>query len=201
MSPLELVAAAIGLVAVWLVVREHVWSWPIGAVQVALYIYIFAGAQLYADAGLQAIYFVLQFYGWYQWLHGGAHHDRLRVSRVTPRVLALSLGTGALGTVALGSLLARYTDQALPYWDSGIAAFSLVAQWMLAKKLIENWVFWFVIDVVAVGVYLNRGLYPTSVLYFVYLGLAIAGWRSWHRSLATQGLPGMPNHPAIDPAS
>jgi nicotinamide mononucleotide transporter len=200
MSPLELVAAAIGLVAVWLVVREHVWSWPIGAVQVTLYIYIFAAAKLYADAGLQVIYFALQFYGWYQWLHGGAHRDRLHVSHARRHVLVVSLGVGALGTTVLGSLLARYTDQALPYWDSGIAAFSLVAQWMLAKKLIENWLFWFAIDVVAVGVYLNRGLYPTSVLYFVYLGLAVAGWRSWRRSLAAQGLAGMPSHPAIEQA-
>jgi nicotinamide mononucleotide transporter len=183
MSPLETVAAAIGLVAVWLMVRQHVWSWPIGAVQVALYIYVFAAARLYADAGLQVVYFVLQFYGWYQWLHGGAHHDRLLVSRASSWVLIVATATGTLGTIALGTILARYTDQALPYWDSGIAAFSLVAQWMLARKLIENWLLWFAIDVVAVGVYLTRGLYPTSVLYFVYLGLAVAGWRAWRQSL------------------
>ena len=183
LSPLELVAAAIGLVAVWLVVREHVWSWPIGAVQVALYIYIFGVVRLYADAGLQVIYLALQFYGWYEWLHGGADHDRLTVSRASPRTLVVSLVAGALGTLALGTVLARYTDQALPYWDSGIAAFSLVAQWMLAKKLVQNWLLWFAVDIVAVGVYFSRGLYPTTVLYAVYLGLAVAGWRAWNRSM------------------
>lgn len=186
LSPVELVAAAIGLVAVWLVVREHVWSWPIGAVQVALYIFIFAEARLYADAGLQVIYLVLQFYGWHEWLHGGAHHDRLTVSRASSVTMAVSMVVGATGTLALGFFLARYTNQALPYWDSGIAAFSLVAQWMLAKKILQNWLLWFAIDVVAVGVYLSRGLYPTTVLYAVYLGLAVAGWRAWNRSMRAQ---------------
>jgi nicotinamide mononucleotide transporter len=185
-SPLELVAASIGLVAVWLMVREHVWSWPIGAVMVALYIVIFYRARLYADAGLQVIYLGLQFYGWYQWLHGGARHDALTVSRATPRTLAAVIAIGAAGTVLLGTVLARYTDQALPYWDSAIAAFSLVTQWMVARKLLENWIFWFVIDVVAVGVYFNRGLYPTAGLYAVYLGLAVAGWRAWRASYHAQ---------------
>jgi nicotinamide mononucleotide transporter len=196
MSPLELGAAAIGLLAVWLMVREHVWSWPIGAVQVAVYIFIFAEARLYADAGLQVVYLGLQFYGWYEWLHGGAQHDRLQVTRASARTLTVALGIGTVGTAALGAALARYTNQALPYWDSGIVAFSLVAQWMLARKLLQNWLLWFVIDVVAVGVYFARGLYPTTVLYAVYLGLAVAGWRSWNRSMtahqASAGAAGAP---------
>jgi nicotinamide mononucleotide transporter len=200
MSPLELVASAIGLLAVWLMVREHVWSWPIGAVQVALYIFIFADARLYADAGLQAIYLALQFYGWYEWLHGGAHHDRLHVTRAPARTLGIALGVGAMGTVALGTALARYTNQALPYWDSGIAAFSLVAQWMLARKLLQNWLLWFVIDVVAVGVYFARGLYPTTVLYAVYLVLAVAGWRSWTRSMAAHQASAATRDPEVEPA-
>jgi nicotinamide mononucleotide transporter len=186
MSPLEWFAAALGLVAVWLTVRERVAAWPIGAVMVALYVYIFASARLYADAGLQGIYFVLQFYGWYQWVRGGAAHSALRVSRATTTVLAVCLALGTTGTATLGWLLARHTDQALPYWDSGIAAFSLVAQWMLARKLIENWVFWLVIDVVAVGVYASRGLVATTVLYAVYIGLAVAGYRAWASHLSAR---------------
>lgn len=185
MSSLELLAAALGLVAVWLTVRENIWAWPLGAVMVALYIVVFARARLYADAGLQVIYFVLQFYGWYQWLRGGAHHERLAISRARPGTLLAVTLVGAAGTLALGSVLLRYTDQALPFWDSGIAAFSLVTQWMLARKLLENWVLWFLIDVVAVGVYATRGLYPTVVLYAVYLLLAVAGWRRWQASLTT----------------
>lgn len=183
MNLLELFAAALGLVAVWLTVRENVWAWPIGAVMVALYVVVFARARLYADAGLQAIYFALQFYGWYQWLRGGDHHGRLSISRASARTLAIVVAIGAAGTVVLGTLLARHTDQALPYWDSAIAAFSLVTQWMLARKLLENWIFWFLIDTVAVGVYAARDLYPTAGLYAVYLALAVAGWRRWQASL------------------
>ena len=185
MSSLEWFAASLGLVAVWLTVREKVAAWPIGAVMVALYVYIFASAQLYADAGLQGVYFVLQFYGWYQWLRGGVSHTALRVTRAPLRVLSACIALGAAGTVGLGWLLARHTDQALPYWDSGIAAFSLVAQWMLAKKLLENWIFWFAIDIVAVGVYASRGLVPTTLLYAVYIGLAIAGYRRWGSHLSS----------------
>jgi nicotinamide mononucleotide transporter len=190
LSPLELTAAVIGLVAVWLVVRENIWSWPIGAVQVALYIFIFGSARLYADAGLQVVFLVLQFYGWYEWLHGGAHHDKLTVTRSSLPVLIATLLVGTAGTAALGTALAKYTDQALPYWDSAIAAFSIVAQWMLARKLLENWIYWFLIDVVAVGVYFARGLYPTTVLYAVYLGLAAAGYLRWRRSMTLQNAPG-----------
>jgi nicotinamide mononucleotide transporter len=200
MSPLELVAAAIGLLAVWLMVREQVWSWPIGAVQVTLYIFIFAEARLYADAGLQVIYLGLQFYGWYEWLHGGAHHDRLQVTRAPARTVAIALAIGAAGTAGLGTALARHTDQALPFWDSGIAAFSLVAQWMLARKLLQNWLLWFVIDLVAVGVYFARGLHPTTVLYAVYLGLAVAGWRCWHRSMAARQSSAASAGAAAEPA-
>ena len=185
MSPLEWFAASLGLVAVWLNVRENVAAWPIGAVMVALYIYIFASAKLYADAGLQCVYFVLQFYGWYQWLHGGAAHAVLHVSRASTRALAVGMTIAATGTFGLGWVLARYTDQALPFWDSGIAAFSLVAQWMLARKLIENWVLWFVIDIVAVGVYATRGLVATTILYAVYIGLAVAGYRAWKAAMPT----------------
>jgi nicotinamide mononucleotide transporter len=186
MSPLEWFAAALGLVAVWLTVREQVAAWPIGAVMVALYVYIFASAKLYADAGLQVIYFVLQFYGWYQWLRGGTSHTTLHVSRSSRRTLALCTAIGTLGTLGLGWLLARHTDQALPFWDSGIAAFSLVTQWMLARKLLENWIFWFLIDIVAVGVYATRGLVATTILYAVYIGLAVAGYRTWKTAMAEQ---------------
>lgn len=185
MSALEWFAASLGLVAVWLTVREKVAAWPIGAAMVALYVYIFASAKLYADAGLQVVYFVLQFYGWYQWLRGGTARSALQVSRAPTRVVLVCVGLGTAGTAGLGWLLAHHTDQALPYWDSGIAAFSLVAQWMLARKLIENWIFWFVIDIIAVGVYASRGLVATTLLYAVYIGLAVSGYRTWGAHLSS----------------
>ena len=119
--------------------------------------------------------------------------SRLAVTRARPRTLALAIIAGAAGTIALGATLASHTDQALPYWDSFVTAFSLVAQWMVARKLLENWGIWFVVDVVAAALYLTLGLHFTAVLYAAYLGLAVAGWRQWHASLlASQAMPALP---------
>jgi nicotinamide mononucleotide transporter len=182
MDPLELAAAVLGLVSVGLTVKQNVWNWPVGAVMVALYAYVFFRTQLYADAGLQVVYFVMQFYGWYQWLHGGDKHDRLPVGRASARCLLVLENLGLAGTAALGYGLGRWTDQAMPYADSTIAVFSLLAQWMLARKLLENWLVWIGIDALAVGVYARKQLYPTAVLYGVFLALAAAGYLAWRRS-------------------
>ena len=182
MSLLELFAATLGLVSVWLTVRQNVWAWPIGAVMVALYAVIFYRVRLYADAGLQVVYFVLQFYGWYEWLYGGRGRTELRVTRTPPHVLPWLFALGAAGTATLGFLLNRFTDQHLSYWDSGITTFSLIAQWMLARKRLENWLVWIGVDVVAVGVYAYKELYPTAVLYAVFCAMAAAGYVAWRRA-------------------
>jgi nicotinamide mononucleotide transporter len=183
MEAIEWVAAGLGLVSVWLNVREDWRGWPVGAVMVALYFAVFARVKLYADAGLQVIYFILQFYGWYEWVRGGEDHVGLTVSRTPSRVLWASLAVGVGATAIVGTLLGRYTDQALPYWDSGITAFSLVAQWMLARKYLENWLLWAAIDVVAIGVYWSKHLLPTAVLYACFLLLCLRGYQRWHMTL------------------
>jgi nicotinamide mononucleotide transporter len=182
-NTVEWIAAGLGLVSVWLNVREDPLGWPIGAVMVALYFAVFARVKLYADAGLQVIYFVIQFYGWYEWVRGGENHGRLAVSRTPPRVLAGCMAVGTAGTLLLGSVLGRYTDQALPFWDSGIAAFSLVAQWMLARKYLENWLLWAAIDVLGIGVYWAKHLLPTAVLYGCFLLLCLRGYQRWRETL------------------
>ena len=182
MSPLELTAAALGVLSVWLTVRQNEWCWPVGAVMVALYTFIFWRERLYADAGLQVFYFGMQFYGWYQWRHGGQADGPLRVHRTPPARLAALLAAGAVGTFVLGFLLSRYTNQDLAYWDSGVTAFSFVAQWMLAKKYLENWLVWIAVDVLATGVYFVKNLYPTAILYGIFIALAVAGYREWRRA-------------------
>jgi nicotinamide mononucleotide transporter len=150
---------------------------------VALYAVIFWRERLYADSGLQVIYFALQFYGWYQWLHGGVARDELPVSRVPGRLVLPLAALGVGGTAGMGYTLARWTDQDLSYLDSAIAAFSLIAQWMLARKLLENWLVWIAVDVLAVGVYAYKQLYPTAALYALFLALAAAGYLERKRSL------------------
>lgn len=183
MNGWEIAGVLTGIVAVWLTTRENVWCWPCGLVNVLLFAVVFFDAKLYAGMGLQVVYAALALYGWWAWRHGGSGGGELTVSR-TPRAVLFALGAvGVLSTFGLGAALARATDAALPYWDAGTASFSLVAQALQTRKWIENWLLWIAVDVVYVAMYVNKELYPTAVLYTVFLGLAVAGLFSWRRSM------------------
>ena len=184
MSSLELLAAVTGALSVWLSVRQNIWSWPTAIVNVVLYALVFRDAKLYADMGLQVVYAVLSIYGWYEWLYGGQGRTRLRVTRTTPALAARLIVIAAAGSALLGTLLHRTTDAALPYMDSFLSSTSLVAQWMMTKKLLENWLVWIAVDVLYVGMFLFKGLYLTAGLYAVFLGLAIRGYIDWRRSMS-----------------
>jgi nicotinamide mononucleotide transporter len=168
-----------------LTVRENVWCWPTGLVNVGLYVIVFAEAKLYADMGLQVVYVALCLYGWYAWLHGGKDHGALRVTRAPLRTLAALAVAAVAFAAVLGTLLRTLTDAALPYWDASTASFSLAAQWLQTRKWIENWAVWIAVDTVYVGMYVVKGLYPTAGLYAVFLVLAVAGHVAWRASLRT----------------
>lgn len=184
MNPLEIVAAVTGAISVWLSVRQNIWSWPLAIVNVLLYAVVFYEAKLYADMGLQIVYAVISIYGWYEWLYGGENRTELKVSRTPRRIVWLLVAIGALGAAALGTLLHRTTDASLPWLDSSLSSTSLVAQWMMTRKLLENWAVWIAVDVVYVGMFVYKSLYVTAVLYAVFLVLAARGWIEWRRSLA-----------------
>lgn len=189
MSPWEILAVLFGIVSVWLSVRENIWSWPTAIVNVALYILVFWQAKLYADMGLQVIYIALNAYGWYEWLYGGEQRTELHVSRAGVRLALLLVAIGAACTALLGHLLARHTDAALPYVDSATTSTSLVAQWMMTRKLLENWLVWVAVDVVYIGMFIFKGLYLTAGLYAVFLILSAMGWIRWRRSLRERAAP------------
>lgn len=184
MSVIEIVAVCFGVACVWLTIRQNIWCWPTGLVQVVLFIWIFYQAKLYSDVMLHVVYVVLGFYGWWYWLHGGREAKQPPVTRLPSKHLVLWIMLGAAGTAALGGAMARYTDAALPYWDAATTVLSLVAQYLLARKVLENWEFWIVVDVIAVGVYLTKELYLTSGLYAVFLILAVIGLITWMRNLS-----------------
>lgn len=186
MSALELVAVAVTLLAVYLTTRQVIWCWPLSMVSVCLYALIFRDARLYADMGLQGLYFALAVYGWWAWLHGGKEHGELEVS-LAPNRLRLVVGTLALvGGVLLGGVLGRFTDASLPYLDSLLTSFSIAAQWMQTRKLLENWLVWLAVDVFYVGMFLYKGLYLTAGLYAVFLYLAALGFSQWRRSMGQE---------------
>jgi len=152
-------------------------------VNVVLYAIVFYGAKLYANMGLQVVYAVLSVYGWYEWLHGGENRTKLHVTRTGPRLGAMLALIAVAGSVPLGMLLHRATDAALPFMDSALASTSLVAQWMMTRKKVENWLVWSAVDVLYVGMFIYKGLYLTSALYAVFLALAVRGYVEWRRSM------------------
>ena len=186
LGPLEYLAAAFGIVSVWLSTREHLWAWPTAIVNVLLYVVVFRSQRLYADMGLQVVYAIISVYGWWHWARGGPGQQTLPVSRTPVRQRAVLATVAALGSLVLGTALNRYTDAALPWADATLSATSLVAQWMLTRKLIENWLVWIVLDVCYVAMFAMKQLWPTAALYAVFLVLAWMGWRSWHESLRHQ---------------
>lgn len=195
----EILAVIFGIISVYLSTREHIWSWPTALVNVALYFIVFLEAKLYADMGLQVVYFALSLYGWYEWLYGGENRTELHVSRVT-RSLGLKLLLIGLASAALlGTILARLTDASLPYLDSATTSTSLVAQWMMTRKILENWAVWVVVDVVYVGMFIFKKLYLTAGLYAVFLVLAVMGFIQWKRSLAGREQRSRNSEPAIIP--
>jgi nicotinamide mononucleotide transporter len=186
MPNLELVAVAVTLVAVYLTTRQVIWCWPLGMVSVTLYAIVFYEAKLYADMGLQGFYFALSVYGWWAWLHGGEDRSELRVSRAGWRLGLGALLVGAAFAALLGTLLARLTDASLPHLDSALTSFSLVAQFLATRKLLENWLLWIAVDVVYVGMFIYKGLYPTAALYAAFLVLAAVGFARWRRSMTAE---------------
>ena len=180
---IEFFAVIFGLIAVYLNTREIIWGWPVGIVGVVLSGILFYEVRLYSDLILHVIYVILGFYGWYEWLYGGRGDSALQVTTLTSRTLLLLIALGGIGTVAIGYLFDRYTDADLVYWDAFTTSFSLVGQYMLAKKKLENWILWIVVDAVAAGIYVYKELYLLALLYFLYLGLATYGYYRWRSTL------------------
>ena len=177
-----------GGICVWLVVREHLWNWPIGLANSIVFFILFWKSGLYADMWLQVIYFALGLYGWIHWLRGGPNQTQLEVSRATPAEWIEVATFIPLATLGLRELLI-IANGAAPFWDALTTVISLAAQWLLCRKRIENWFLWITADLIYVPLYFNRQLVLTGILYAVFLLMCIAGWRAWNRQLNTSPTP------------
>ena len=186
MSVIELIAASLGVLAVWLTIRQNLWCWPIGLVMVLIYSWIFYDVKLYSDMLLQGIYAVLQLYGWWQWTRGGSQHSGRQISHLGVNGLLLSLAIGAAGSLLLGYGMATSTDAAAPWLDASLTAFSLVAQLWMAQKRLQCWALWVMVDICYVAFFLYSELYLTAGLYAAFTALAISGWLTWRRDPALQ---------------
>jgi nicotinamide mononucleotide transporter len=190
MEWLELTGLVSGLLCVWLLIRQNVWTFPIGLVYSVVSVAVFIEARLYADVLLSGYYVLMNAYGWYYWLYGGLRTpaDELPVSQ-TPLQTAWMLAViTALAIAAMGWFFDTQTDADFPYWDSATTCMSFAAMWMTARKYIENWMVWLVVDVIAAAIYYVKGIHFYAVLYGVYLGMAILGWRAWQLTMMKQSM-------------
>jgi nicotinamide mononucleotide transporter len=176
----EAVAVALALAYLVLAIRENRWCWPAGMASTAIYLVVMYRAALYMETALQVFYLAVSVYGWRHW---GRERHTLPITSWPLSTHALALALLFALSVVSGAWLASATDAAFPYLDSFIAWGSVVTTWMVARKVFENWAYWFVIDSAAIFVYLNRGLTLTAVLYGVYLVLVLVGWRAWRQHM------------------
>ena len=189
MSLLEIIGFVTTLAGIWLATRGHVLTWPLQLIASLLYVYLFVDAHLFGESILQFIYAALAIYGWWCWRKpkaGAQPLPGLPVSRLSRKQWLLFNGIGAVCTLLVAQFQVQFLPTDVPYLDSGLFVFGLIAQWMQARKQIENWPYWIVLDVVGAGVYLHKSLYLTAALYLILAVLAAWGWWQWRRDLKVQ---------------
>lgn len=181
----ELAAVAIALAMVVCNVREIHWGWPLAIVSSVMYVVVFARSKLYGDAALNVFYAVVGLWGWYQWLRGHrADGSALRVARLSPRGLLLALAACAFAWPATGWFLKTFTNTDVPWWDGFTTGLSVVAQFLLGRKFIENWLLWALVNAVSITLYAYKGLYPTVGLYAVLFFMSFVGYGAWRARAA-----------------
>ncbi len=184
MNATEAVAFVLGILNVTLVVRRSIWNYPFGIAMVALYAIVFAQARLYSDMLLQFFFIVVNAYGWIAWTRHRAVSGAVVVEGMTRgERWRWTLATTAIALV-WGGLMHRFTDASLPWWDAAVAAASIAAQWLMARRKWENWVLWIAVDIGSIGLYLVKELWLTALLYLVFLLLAAWGLMDWRRRVA-----------------
>ncbi|KGE03385.1 nicotinamide riboside transporter PnuC [Pseudohaliea rubra] len=176
----EAVAVLLGVAYLLLAARESLWCWYAAFASTAIFLVLFWQVRLYLESALQVYYLAMAVYGWWQWQRPGEART-LAISRFGARAHGLVIG-GVLALSALsGALLSRYTDAALPYLDAFTTWGAIVTTWMVARKILENWLYWIVIDSASIVLYLDRGLLLTAALFAAYVVICIAGFLAWRR--------------------
>lgn len=184
---LEVAGVIFSLIYLFLSIRQHILLWPMGIISAVLYMAVFFRSKFYADMGLNGYYLLVSTYGWILWRRGRAGGSgELMVSRVSLRRGILLLGITVLAFLLIGLFLDRYTDSPIPYWDALTTAMSFTATWMLARKILEHWIVWVVVDLISMGLYLYRELYPTMILFAIYTTMALIGYYQWKKNLHLQ---------------
>ena len=175
----EIVAALLAIAYLLLAMRQDSRCWIAWIISSLMYLFVMYSAGLYMEAGLQIFYLLMGFYGLYQWQYKLANNEALKIKvwPITTHIICLT--TLFLLVLTSGYILSNNTDAASPYIDAFTTWGAIIASYMVAKKILENWIYWFVVDFVSVFLFVSRELYPTALLFCLYLVLVIFGYRSW----------------------
>lgn len=193
MDFIEVFGAVSGLIYLFAEIKQKIWLWPVGVITSAFYIYIFFASKFYADMGLQFYYLGVSIYGWYHWINGAKQNVQvekdnsekieLPVSHISIRQLIGLLILTVIFFVLFWQILSRFTDSPVPFGDAFTTALSITATWMLARKIIEHWYIWMVVNTVSLALYIYKGLYPTSVLFLFNAAMSVVGFLQWRKSM------------------
>ena len=184
MSPWEGVAVVLAIAYLLLAAREHPACWACALVSTIIYTALFWNVSLLMESLLNVYYMFMAVYGWWLWQRGGAAHRGLVITRWRARRHLVVIGGVVVAAVVTGALLSRYSSAAWPYVDSFTTWGAIVTTWMVAQKVLENWLYWLVIDAVSIPLYIDRGLYLTATLFVVYLVIVVFGFVGWKREYA-----------------
>lgn len=182
---IEIAAALVSITYVILSIRQIIWLWFFGILSAILYAWVYEHSGFYAGMALQGYYAIISIYGWIHWSAHSPEPDgkpHLPVVRVTRRLLAILILVWVILWILVGWVLSRFTDSTIPYQDAFTAAGGMVTTWMLARKILEQWIFWIIIDTVSIGLYIWQGLYATTVLFVVYIIMAFVGYNQWKKT-------------------
>ena len=182
----EVGAVVFAIAYLVLAIRQSVLCWPAALISVGLFLVLFYDARLYMEAALQIFYIAMAVYGWYQWRLGGTEHTGVKITLWNARAHVVTIVTIIVLSAGFGAVLSARTDAALPYADSFTTIGAVVATYMVARKVLENWIYWFVLDGVSVFVYVARELYLSALLFVLYLVLIVIGYRSWRQDFRVQ---------------
>lgn len=188
---IELLGAILGIAYIFFSIRQSILTWPVGLLTSLLYVWVFFVSKLYADMGLQMYYVAISIYGWYEWLFGNQtnHTESIKVSRINFRMGVILSVISVLLFFVIWYILKNYTDSPVPMADSLATALSIVATWMLARKILEHWLIWIFVDAFSIGLFWYKDLMPTVILFVVYTVMAYIGYREWKQEFEQQLIP------------
>ncbi|MEI6060161.1 MAG: nicotinamide riboside transporter PnuC [Bacteroidota bacterium] len=182
-SWLEVVAVVFGILSVWFARKENIWVYPTGIINVLVYVYLCFYAGLYADMVINAFYFVMSVFGWYNWSRRDASSQHVPISGLNRKQWLFYILLMAIAFGIIYYVLSRFTDSTVPMFDSFTTALFIAGMWLMAIKKIENWLLWIAGDVLVIPLFAYKGLVFTSVQYIVFLVLAVMGYLEWRKRM------------------